>query len=214
MLNYKILIQLILILILILSIYIFVDKYFIKTQKKELQNQKSKIQNNTNLRDKNVIKDIRYISNNENGDLYSITAEYGEFNITDPNNIFMTNVKAEVDLKSDVAKEKILLFSNFAKFNNNSFETIFQEDVKIFTNEGIITGDMLHLILDVTDEELKKNPKKKKNTIKMSDNIQLKKSSYNLKADHLELDLKTKDIKIYMKDNKKIKINPENNVGN
>ena len=214
MLNSKILIQLFLSLILVFLIYIFIDKYFIKTQEKKFQNQKSEIQNNTNLRDKNVIKDIKYTNNNENGNLYVITAEYGEFSITSPDNIFMTNVKAEVDLIREEAREKILLFSNFADFNNNSFETIFKEDVKIFTNEGVITGDMLHLILDITEEELKINPKKKKNTIKMSDNIHLKKSSYNLKADYLELDLETKDIKIYMKDNQKIKIKPENNVGN
>ena len=48
----------------------------------------------------------------------------------------------------------------------------------------------------------------------MSNNIHLKKSSYNLKADYLELDLETKDIKIYMNDNQKIKIKPENNVSN
>ena len=214
MLNSKILIQLFLLLILFLLIYIFIDKYFVKTQEKELLIQKSEIQNNTNFGDINVIKDIKYTNNNENGNLYVITAEYGEFDIINPNDIFMTNVKAEVDLKYDKESEKILLFSKFADFNNNSFETIFKEDVKIFTNEGIITGDMLHLILDTSEEKFEKNPKKKNNIIKMSNNIHLKKSSYNLKADYLELDLETKDIKIYMNDNQKIKIKPENNVSN
>ena len=214
MLNSKIVIQLLLFLILILSIFIFINKYFIKSKTDNSQNLSSEIQKNKILNDKNIIKDVKYVTNNENGDLYVITAEYGEFDITNSSNIFMTNVKAEIDLIKSSSTEKILLFADFAEFNNNSFETIFKKNVKIFSSEGIITGDTLHLTLDLTDEELKKNPNKKKNLIKMSDNIYLKKSSYNLKADFLELDLITKDIKIYMKDNKKIKIKPEINVSN
>ena len=214
MLNSKIVIQLLLFLILILSIFIFINKYFIKSKTDNSQNLSSEIQKNKILNDKNIIKDVKYVTNNENGDLYVITAEYGEFDITNSSNIFMTNVKAEIDLIKSSSTEKILLFADFAEFNNNSFETIFKKNVKIFSSEGIITGDTLHLTLDLTDEELKKNPNKKKNLIKMSDNIYLKKSSYNLKADYLEIDLETKDIKIYMKNNQKIKIKPENNVGN
>ena len=74
----------------------------------------------------------------------------------------MTNVKAEIDLIKNNAKEKILLFSNFAEFNNNTFETIFKEKVKIFSNDEIITGDALHLTLDLSEEELRKYPKKGK----------------------------------------------------
>ena len=49
----------------------------------------------------------------------------------------------------------------------------------------------------------------------MSNNIYIKKSSYNLKADYLELDIITKNIEIFMKnEDKKIKINSENNVNN
>ena len=214
MLNSKIVIQLFLFLILILTIYIFINTYFIDSKTNNLQIESSEIQKNKIPNDKNIIKDIKYVTNNDNGDFYVITAEYGEFDIANPNNIFMTNVKAEVDIKKSSSSDKILLFANFAEFNNSNFETIFKKNVKIFSSEGIITGDKLHLTLDLTDEELKKNPKKKKNLIKMSDNIYLKKSSYNLKADFLELDLITKDIKIYMKDNKKIKIKPEINVSN
>lgn len=214
MLNSKTVIQLFLLLILFLLIFFFIKEYFFKTEISTLQNQKSEIQINKNPKDKNIIKDIKYTANNNNGDLYIITAEYGEFDISNSENIFMTNVKAEVELITNKNEEKILLFSNFAEFNSNSFETIFNENVKIFSSEGIIDGDRLHLTLDITEEELKKNPKKKKNLIKLSGNIYLKKSGYNLKADYLELDLATNDIKIYMKDQKKIIINPENNVSN
>ena len=214
MLNSKIVIQLLLFLILILSIFIFINKYFIKSKTDNSQDLSSEIQKNKILNNKNIIKDVKYVTNNDNGDLYIITAEYGEFDVTNASNIFMTNVKAEIDLIKSSSTEKILLFADFAEFNNNTFETIFEKNVKIFSSEGIITGGTLHLTLDLTDEELKKNPNKKKNLIKMSNNIYLKKSSYNLKADFLELDLITKNIKIYMKDNKKIKIKPEINVSN
>ena len=215
MLNFKIVIQLFLLLLLALTIYIFINKYFVKTEVDSFQNQTSKIQKIKNFNQKNVIKDIQYITNNDNGDLYVIKAEYGEFDIANPGNILMTNVKAEIDLIKNNAKEKILLFSNFAEFNNNTFETIFKEKVKIFSNDEIITGDALHLTLDLSEEELRKYPKKRKNFIKMSNNIYIKKSSYNLKADYLELDIITKNIEIFMKnEDKKIKINSENNVGN
>ena len=215
MLNFKIVIQLFLLLLLALTIYIFINKYFVKTEVDSFQNQTSKIQKIKNFNQKNVIKDIQYITNNDNGDLYVIKAEYGEFDIANPGNILMTNVKAEIDLIKNNAKEKILLFSNFAEFNNNTFETIFKEKVKIFSNDEIITGDALHLTLDLSEEELRKYPKKRKNFIKMSNNIYIKKSSYNLKADYLELDIITKNIEIFMKnEDKKIKINSENNVNN
>ena len=214
MLNSKIVIQIFLFLILALIVYIFINKYFIKSNVNSFENPKSEIQKIKSFSDKNIIKDIKYTTNNDNGDIYVIKAEYGEFDITNPNKITMSNVEAEVELIKDNSKEKILLFSNFADFNNNSFETIFKEKVKIFSNDGIITGDKLHLTLDIPKEEITKNPKKKENLIKMSNNIYLKNSSYNLKADYLEIDLITKNLEIYMENEKKIKINPANNVSN
>ena len=99
--------------------------------------------------------------------------------------------------------------SKFANFNTVTFETTFIDDVKVIRANEIITGDELYLVLD-HDEENSDNTtqlSKEKNLIRMSYNIFFKKPGYTLKADILEIDLTTKNTKIYMNNNsKKVKV--------
>ena len=97
-------------------------------------------------------------------------------------------------------KPNIILRSKFANFNTVSFETTFIDNVKITRSDEIITGDELYLILDHEDQNLDKitSEKKEENLIRMSNNIFFKKPGYTLKADILEIDLITKNTKIYM----------------
>ena len=47
---------------------------------------------------KNIIEDIRYTSNNSNGDIFEILAKYGEPNSKVNNLMFLTKVKANIIL--------------------------------------------------------------------------------------------------------------------
>ena len=120
--------------------------------------------------------------------------------------MFLTNVKGRVIFLN---KSSIILSSDFANFNTKTFETTFINNVKVKRNEETIFGDELYLVLDKEDDydkkEDKTDQKDVENFIKISRNVIYKKPGYNLKADILEVDLITKNIKIYMLDkNKKI----------
>ena len=202
--------QLFLVLILFLMTYFFIEKYFDKDSKKNsisVNKKTEKIFLNT---DQNLIKDIEYSSTNDNGDTFTIKADFGEVSIENSNKIFMTNVKGIVNKAEP--NNLILVFSDFAKFDNQTFETNFIDNVKIFTKNELIKGDNLYLVFDHKNQKNIENLSNERNLIRLKGNIQLNKLNYNLKADVVEINLDTNDTKIFMYDSdKKVKIQNINN---
>lgn len=199
----KILIQIVLYLLLFSLIILIFNTYKQYTNKKSLD----KLTSIKNIEEKNqnIIKDIKYLSSNSNGDQYELTANIGEINFENPDLIFMTNVKGVVKLIND---EKIIIIANFANFNKKTFETKFFDSVKITRFDEIITSDELYIVLEASKEELKKNPQKEQNLIRLSKNVIYNKPGYLLKTDIVEIDLITKNSKIFMNENdKKVKVN-------
>ena len=197
--------QLFLILILFLVTYFFIEKYFVKDNTKDsirINKKTEKVFLNT---DQNLIKDIEYNSTSNNGDTFAIKADFGEVSKENSNKIFMTNVKGIVNKVEP--NNLILVFSDFAKFDNQTFETNFIDNVKIFTKNELIKGDNLYLVLDHKIQENIENLSNERNLIRLKGNIQLNKLNYNLKADVVEINLDTNDTKIFMYDSdKKVKI--------
>tara|TARA_B100001059_G_C17776181_1_gene551401 strand:- start:477 stop:1103 length:627 start_codon:yes stop_codon:yes gene_type:complete len=198
----KTLLQTFLSIILFLFIF-FIFKIYYQSDKLLTEEEtiiKKDLQNDEKEGSQNLIKDIRYTSNNNNGDIYEILAEYGESSYDSPELMFLTNVKANIIFKNN-EKTPVNLTSNFANFNTETFETTFKENVKITRNNEIITGEELYLILDKKIDENKKD----ENLLRMSQNVFYKKPGYTLKADIIEIDLITKNSKIYMNtDTKKV----------
>ena len=203
----KTLIQISLIVLLIFFSYFVFNKYFIESS----QNNKSTIDNSSKFINKDnaekkqdLIKNIKYTSNNAKGDIYELIADYGESSLEEPNLMFLTNVKGKIIFKNK-KKPNIILTSKFANFNTVTFETTFIDDVRIIRNDEVITGNELYLVLDHEEKNLDNtiSTPKDKNLIRMSKNIFFKKPGYTLKADILEIDLITKNTKIYMYDNLK-----------
>ena len=83
------------------------------------------------------------------------------------------------------------------------FETTFVKNVKVKRGKETITGNELYLILDVDEEIMKNNPGIDQNLIRISYNVFYESPGYTLKADILEIDLISKNMKIFM--NNKIK---------
>ena len=139
----------------------------------------------------NIIKDIKYLSKDEDGNTYSIYAEYGEIKDQDPNIIYLRNVKAKISILNS---GDINIMSDYAKYNNKSFDTNFYENTKIdYADHKINCG-----YLDLSFE--------KKLAI-LYENISYKSLQTNLFADRLEIDLISKNSTISMKDQReKIKI--------
>ncbi len=198
----KTLIQISLLIFLILVSYYVIQKYFFKknTDLQIIKENTNNLNIENDIKDKqDLIKNIKYTSNNAVGDIYELIADFGQSNLENPNLMFLTNVKGKVIFKND-NKPRIILTSKFADFNTVSFETTFKENVKITRQDEVITGDKLYLVLDNDEQEtddLSKTPKEE-NLIRMSNNIFFKKPGYTLKADVLEIDLTTKNTKIFM----------------
>jgi len=73
------------------------------------------------------------------------------------------------------------------------------DNVLILREDETILGESLYLVFDQTDEELKKKSTVDQNLIRISNNVIVKKPGYILKADILEIDLLTKNVKVFMK---------------
>jgi len=192
----KSLIQIFLItLLIIVSFLIFNFFYVSKTDNQNFKAKKTEIINELKNTDKNIIKDIEYSLNNNKGDIYKVIADFGEVKIDNPDLMFLTNVTANITFTD---KKSIVLISDFANFNTKTFETTFLDNVQVKRDKEIITGDELYLVLENKDKKILNKTDKEENLIRISYNVMYKKPGYSLKADILELDLITKNIKIYM----------------
>ena len=197
----KNLIQIFLLVLLILIAF-FIFNFSYKTDKslKSSKNIEFKKPVDTKSNDsKNIIEDIRYTSNNSNGDIFEILAKYGEPNSKVNNLMFLTKVKANIILTN---KSNIKLTSDYANFNTKTFETTFIENVKIFRDDETIFGDELYLVFDQPNEVLENNLDADQNLIRISNNVIIKKPGNILKADVLEIDLISKNIKVFMNNKK------------
>ena len=197
----KKLIQIILLILLVLTtflifnVYYKSDKTFESSKKIELENLDETKSNDS----KNIIQDIRYTSNNNNGDIFEILADYGEPSTEIDDLMFLTKVIANITLKN---KSNIKLTSDYANFNTKTFETTFINNVKIFRNDETIFGNELYLVFDQSNALSENISEVEQNLIRISHDVIIKKPGYMLKADVLEIDLITKNTKIYMNNEK------------
>tara|TARA_B100000780_G_scaffold21834_1_gene14058 strand:+ start:680 stop:1255 length:576 start_codon:yes stop_codon:yes gene_type:complete len=185
--NKKIAFQITLFLFLLIIIFFFYYKYFFLKESKidlPIQNQKNEILESNN----NVIKNIRYFSTDKQGNEYLITSKYGEISSKDSNIILMKNVTSQINL---FERDTIYITSKFAEYNSLNFDTNFNQDVILEYSEHKINSENMDLSF-------------KKNFVEMYDNIIYKSPTNELFADKLEIDLLTKDSKIFMLNNEKI----------
>ena len=136
-----------------------------------------------------LIKDINYSFSDSSGNYYELLSEVGKVDINNSDKIFMTNVVARIYL---VDSSPVKITSKYANYNKINHETSFFENVKV-----------THLIHKATSENL--DISFNDNLASMYNNIIYNKPGTNLKADRLEIDLITKNSKIFM-DNKTEKI--------
>ena len=140
----------------------------------------------------NIIKDVQYKAIDNNGNEYLVSAEAGETDLSNTNIIFLKNVNATIVLKNST---NIQIKSDFAKYNIENYDTIFNGNVYLKYKENKISAGYLDFSIT-------------KNLISLTKNVNLENFNSKLNADVIEMNLKTKDIKIYMYENrKKININ-------
>ena len=181
----KTVIQVLLIFLIFLISVTFYLKYFNDSpkalQNKVLEKKTSINQNNSST----YIDNIDYVSFDVKGNKYNITAKQSEIKIENPDIMFLTDVIAYIFIKdSDTVK----ITSNFGKYNSKNYDTVFSENVIVIYPGHKITGEYLDFSF------LKDLGTISKNVIYSGDKT-------NLFADKVEINLTTKDTKIFMENN-------------
>ena len=143
------------------------------------------------LSNSNIIENVNYSSKDTQGNEYIINASKGEIDYSNSNILYLTNVYAIIKLKNS---EKITISSKYGKYNSDNYDTIFSKNVIIKYLDNKITGEYLDFSLE-------------RNLMIISKKVTYNNSNNTLKADVIEMNLKTKDTKIFMYEKeKKVKI--------
>ncbi len=170
--------------------------YFLKTEIYNIYTEKFKKKTNESFNEKvivensfssNIINDVNYISRDAKGNEYIINASTGEIDLNNPDIIYLTNVTAYINLNNS---NKIDIKSDFGKYNTKNFDTVFSKNVIIKYLDNKITGEYLDFSLE-------------RNLMVISRDIVYTNLENILTADVLEMNIQTKDTKIYMYENKK-----------
>ena len=143
----------------------------------------------------NIIKDVNYSSRDADGNEYQITAIQGEIDYSNSSILFLTGVKALIKIKGS---EDIKISSNYGKYNTDNYDTIFSKNVIINYLDNRILGEYVDFSLQ-------------RNSMIISKDVTYSNLENILKADVIEINLKSKDTKIFMYENeKKINIKSKN----
>ena len=182
--NKKTGLQVILVLVIIIISFWFYLEYFTKdfenVKKTPVIEKIDENQNNTST----YIDDINYVSTDAKGNKYQITAKQAEIRVENSDIMFLTEVIAFIFIKD---KDTIKITSNFGKYNTKNYDTIFSENVIVIYPGHKITGEYLDFSF-LTDLGV------------FTTNVIYTGEKTNLFADKIEMNLTTKDTKIFMND--------------
>ena len=188
----KTLIQLSLLFFIFAIIIIFYKSYFGNLSEVKIKNAIAKNSNKDIVKKGiNQIGKMSYISQDLEGNSYIIESDFGEYDQKKPDLILLTNVKATILTKNS---EPIKIYSNKSLYNNLNYNTNFYDEVQIIYKDQTIFSNNFDLIFN-----------EKTGTI--YNNVVYKNLNTMLYADKIDIDLISKDSKIYMFDkSKKVKI--------
>ena len=175
----------------VLIICLFIYKQFFvekNTSKKTIsKNNELNLENQNNL-----IKNLKYDVKFENGTTYNISAELSE--IIDVNNQETVKMQKVTALIINEGSLPLIISSDYAVFNNITYNTSFDNDVTInYINNSIKSQK---LFLDFQNS-----------VVIIKEDIIYEGINGLGKADNIKINLKTKDIQIFMDNNDdKVKI--------
>jgi len=167
----------------VIVLILFNSKFFDKKDKSQLKPQILE----SELYSSNKIKDVKYTTKDADGNEYIITATDGEIDYSNTDIIYLTNITAMIKL---IGSDDILITSDYGKYNSSNFDTIFSKNVIINYANNEITGEYLDFSI-------------KRNSLLISKKVVYKNLKNILKADAVEMNIKTKDTKIFMYESQK-----------
>ena len=187
--NKKTLVQYVLYLLVFIILFAFFNTYFSK------KNVEPKLETKKVVPNDQIIE-LQYLSSDADGNTYLIKAESGTTSSENKDIINLSNVSAKITL---INNNEILIFSNFAKYNTDNFDTDFSENVKAFYNIHELRCE--NIIVKFSE-----------NYAKIYEKVVYDNKITKLYADKIEIDLIKRTSKISMYENKKkVKITHNNN---
>ena len=175
------------IILIILSVSLILIYFYLDRSNNQTQDTKEEILEDSDVYNSNIIKNVNYSSKDLNGNQYVINADEGEIDLSDPNVIYLKNVKGLIKLTNG---NKITISSKYGKYNIDNYDTIFNLEVNVDYLDNNIIGQYLDVSIN-------------RNTLIMSKNVIYTSLKNILKADVIEMNIQTKDTKIFMYDSKK-----------
>ena len=133
------------------------------------------------------IDDINYVSTDIKGNKYQISAKQAEIKVENSEVMFLKDVEAFILIKDS---DTIKIISNFSEYNSRNYDTIFFGNVVVVYPGHKITGEQLNFSF-------------LSNLGTFTTNVIYAGEKTNLFADKIEMNLTTKDTKIFMNDDTK-----------
>ena len=182
--------------LLIITSLLFYYQYFAADVKKvdnnisENVSEKKDAEVNLNEENKNIIENLKYISEDLLGNTYILTARSATLKEDELNEVQLFEVNAEIAREN---QEIIYIYSETANYNKINNNTVFKKKVNVkYGNQRIDSG-----ILDLNF---------KNNLIEILENVYYVNENTKIKADKVEIDLVDKKLRISMI-SKKDKVN-------
>ncbi len=161
------------------------SKNFKKTEVSELI--EKKINKSNKELDKNIISELTYKSQDNNGNIYEINSASGIIQENEKNTLLLKKVEAKIIIHDYGI---VYIFADNAYYNKLNLDTHFYENVNlIFENHDIKSDD---LFLEYSEKK-----------VKISNNVYYEGKNSELMADEVVMNLLTKVSKIYMTNEKK-----------
>tara|TARA_B100001057_G_scaffold332203_1_gene332539 strand:+ start:471 stop:1073 length:603 start_codon:yes stop_codon:yes gene_type:complete len=177
-----------LLVILFTASLLFYNKYFTEdvkiTEKNKKENifEEKKFDINQKDTGKNIIENLKYVSEDLLGNTYVVTAESATLEENKINEVQLFEVNAEIIRKN---QEVIYIYSKTANYNKINNNTVFRKKVIVNYGDQTIISEILNLNF-------------KDNIIEILDNVYYVNSNTKINADKVEIDLLDKKLKISM----------------
>ena len=190
--NKKIYLQLFLFLIIFIVSLFFLKKYFFTANENKISNEALKNEKSYAVSEQsNVIHNIEYVSQYNTGNSFVIQSKLGRISNDNPELILMEKVTAIIELKNS---SPINIYADNAIYNNINYNTNFYGNVLITYNDSILKSSNMDLLFD-------------QDLAIIFNNVIYKNLNTKLLADKIEIDLITKNTRIFMENkSKKIKV--------
>ena len=186
-----------LLILLFLVSFLFYYKYFFKDDKKVELNKSENIikkknpEVNQNDGNKNIIQNLKYVSEDLLGNTYTVIAQSATLKEDKVSVVQLFEVNAEITRQN---QEVIYIYSNSANYNKINNNTVFKGSVKVKYEDQTIVSETLNLNFE-------------DNLIEILDNVYYVNKNTKINADKVEIDLLYKKLKISMiNKNDKVKI--------